>query len=276
MSGDVEFVDLDWRGRPVRLEYEWLGTDTAEALMIFLHEGLGSRAMWKNFPAQLCASTGCRGLVYSRPGYGRSTPRSADERWAPDFMHRQADEVLPALLDALGVDALANPPWLFGHSDGGSIALLFAARHPRRCAGLIVVSPHIMVEEVTLASIARAGEAYERTELRNRLARYHDDPDSAFRGWNDAWLDPAFREWAIVNELDAIACPVLAVQGVGDEYGSLEQIRGIARRAPQTELLELPDCGHSAHRDQADKLLREVTRFIAAHEPVTRRLAGSG
>ncbi len=276
MSGGAEFVELDWGGRTVRIEYEWLGTHTDAPLMVFLHEGLGSRALWKDFPARLCAAANYRGLVYSRPGYGRSTPRAADERWAPDFMHRQACEVLPALLDALDVDPRANPPWLFGHSDGGSIALLFAARYPGRCAGLILVSPHILVEDITLASIERAREAYERTDLRERLARYHDNPDSTFYGWNDAWLDPAFRDWTIEVELDAITCPVLAVQGVDDEYGTLEQIRGVARRVPQTELLELVDCGHSAHRDQAEPLLREAARFIATKDPATRRLAGAG
>ncbi len=277
MSDTVAFADLDWNGRRVRIEYQWLESGPGNLPpVVFLHEGLGSRAMWKDFPARLCAALGRRGLVYSRPGYGRSTPRAPAERWAPDFMHRQAYEVLPALLDALGVDAAVAPPWLFGHSDGGSIALLFAARHPDRCAGLIVVSPHIVVEDVTLASIERAREAYEQTDLRDRLARYHDDPDSAFRGWNDVWLDPAFRDWAITAELDAIACPVLAVQGVDDEYGTLEQIRGIARRAPQTELLELPDCGHSAHRDQPDALIRAAARFVAAHDPAARRLAGAG
>ncbi len=276
MTGDVDFVDVTRDGRTVRIEHQWVGNAGAAPLVVFLHEGLGSRALWKDFPARLCAAAGCRGLVYSRPGYGRSTPRAPAERWAPDFMHRQAYELLPDLFAALGVDAAAAPPWLFGHSDGGSIVLLFAARYPNRCAGLIVVSPHIFVEEVTLASIARARETYERTDLRERLARYHDDPDSAFHGWNEAWLDPAFRDWTIAAELDAIACPVLAVQGVDDEYGTLEQIRGIARRAPQTELLELPDCGHSAQRDQPDVLIRAAARFIAAHDPAARGLAGAG
>lgn len=276
MSGDVDFVDVPWDGRRVRIEHQWIGAAGAAPLLVFLHEGLGSCAMWKDFPARLCAAAGCRGLVYSRPGYGRSTPRAGAERWAPDFMHRQADELLPGLLAALGVDAAAAPPWLFGHSDGGSIALLFAARYPERCAGLIAVSPHIRVENVTIASIERARETYAQTDLRERLARYHDDPDSAFRGWNDAWLDPAFRDWTIEADLEAISCPVLAIQGVDDDYGTLEQIRGIARRAPQTELLELPDCGHSAQRDQPDTLISAAARFIAAHDPSRRRLAGAG
>jgi pimeloyl-ACP methyl ester carboxylesterase len=179
-------------------------------------------------------------------------------------MHRQAHEVLPAFLEAVGVDAQAQPPWLLGHSDGGSIALLHAARFPGRVAGLVVLAPHILVEDVSIASIERAREAYATTDLRERLARYHADPDSAFLGWNEAWLDPAFRTWSIEAELQAITCPVLAVQGLDDEYGTLEQIRGIARRLPATELLELPACGHSPHRDQPEALERAVASFINA------------
>ena len=247
-----EQVELDWAGRPVRIEYQWVGSSERTApVIVFLHEGLGSVAMWRDFPARLCAAAGARGLVYSRPGYGRSTPRPPGEQWPPDFMHRQARELLPALLHRLEV----RQPWLFGHSDGGSIALLYAAAFPQALQGAIVLAPHILVEEVSVASIAQAREAYRTTDLRARLARYHDDPDSAFWGWNDIWLAPAFRDWTIEAELAAIRCPLLAVQGVDDEYGTLEQIRGIARRVPQTQLLELPDCGHSPHKDQPDAVI---------------------
>ena len=171
-------------------------------------------------------------------------------------MHRQAFEVPPALFDALQVER----PWLFGHSDGGSIALLYASRHP--VAGLVVLAPHLFTEDMGIASIAAARTAYETTDLRARLARYHADVDSAFRGWNDVWLDPAFRAWNIEAELEAITCPVLAVQGVDDEYGTLEQIRGIARRVPQTRLVELAHCAHSPHRDQPERLIAEAGAFI--------------
>jgi pimeloyl-ACP methyl ester carboxylesterase len=258
-------VDIDWQGRPLRIEHQWIATERNDApLLVFLHEGLGSLAMWKDFPQRLCHAAGARGLVYSRPGYGRSTPRAADEVWPPDFMHRQAHEVLPALLDALGVD---EPVWLFGHSDGASIALLHAARFAERSAGVIAVAPHIMVESVSVQSIAKAREAYRETDLRQRLARYHDDPDSAFWGWNDIWLDPAFRGWSIERELGSIACPVLAIQGLDDEYGTLEQIRGIARLLPKTRLLELANCGHSPHRDQPDRLIPAAAAFIEEQRP---------
>jgi pimeloyl-ACP methyl ester carboxylesterase len=263
VTAPVEFVEIDWAGRRVRIEHRWLGREDAAApLLVFLHEGLGSLSMWKDFPARLCAAAGCRGLVYSRPGYGRSTPRAVEEAWGLDFMHRQAHEVLPALLAALGVDAAARPPWLFGHSDGGSIALLHAARFPRRVAGAVVLAPHIMVEDLSVASIEQARRAYLDTDLRQRLARHHDDPDSAFWGWNRIWLHPPFRQWSIEDEIASITCPLLAVQGLDDEYGTLEQIRGIARRVPQTQLLELADCGHSPQRDQPDRLIEAAAAFL--------------
>jgi pimeloyl-ACP methyl ester carboxylesterase len=256
-------ADVDWAGKAVRIEYQWLGTDNADKpLLVFLHEGLGSLSMWRDFPQALCTALGCRGLVYSRPGYGQSTPRAANEVWAPNFMHRQAHEVLPALLLALGVDTAANPPCLLGHSDGASITLLYAARFPDRVAGVVVLAPHTMVEDLSVSSIAKARTAYLDTDLRQRLARYHADPDSAFWGWNNIWLDPTFRSWSIEKEVAAITCPLLAVQGLDDEYGTLAQIRGIATSVPQTELLELADCGHSPHRDQPAQLITRIQQFF--------------
>jgi pimeloyl-ACP methyl ester carboxylesterase len=259
----VAFVDVAWDGRPVRIEHAWIATErVAEPLIVFLHEGLGSLAAWKDFPQRLCDAIGCRGLAYSRPGYGRSTPRAPDEVWAPDFMHRQAHAVLPAVLQALGVDASSEPPWLYGHSDGGTIALLYAARFPRALAGAIVAAPHILAEPLSLARIRQARDAYRDTDLRARLARYHDDPDSAFGGWCGAWLDPRFATWSIEDEIAGIPSPLLAIQGLGDEYGTLEQIHGIARRVPGTELLELADCGHSPHRDQPARVIEAVGGFV--------------
>ena len=177
-------------------------------------------------------------------------------------MHRQAHDVLPALLAHFGI---AKPVWLFGHSDGASIALLFAAAYPDRVAGVIAVAPHILVEDVSIRSIEAARTLYRTTDLRERLARYHADPDSAFWGWNDIWLDPAFRTWSIEERLASIRCPVLAVQGESDEYGTMEQIEGIARRVPQARLLKLSACGHSPHRDQPAALTEGVVAFLRAH-----------
>ncbi|MBU3740151.1 MAG: alpha/beta hydrolase [Rhodoferax sp.] len=265
-SSNSDRVVLNWDGRQQQIEYRWVGcADASAPVLVFLHEGLGSVAMWRDFPHRLCMACGLRGLVYSRPGYGRSTPRRPGERWGPDFMHRQARELLPALLAALGVDQSQPAPWLFGHSDGGSIALLYAAFAPDRVGGAIVLAPHILVEPVSVASIAQTRQAWQTTDLRDRLARYHDDPDSAFLGWNEVWLDPAFRSWDIRPELGAIGCPVLAVQGLEDEYGTLAQIRGIAERVAGTELLELAGCGHSPHRDQPEALTRAVADFLARH-----------
>jgi pimeloyl-ACP methyl ester carboxylesterase len=259
-----ELIEIDWAGSPVHIEHAWIARERGERtpLVVFLHEGLGSLAMWKDFPQRLCSAAGVRGLVYSRPGYGRSTPRNAAHTWGLDFMHRQAHEVLPALLDALSV---RGSVWLFGHSDGGSIALLHAARFTERTAGAIVLAPHIMVEDLSVASIAKARNAYRETDLRARLARYHDDPDSAFWGWNDIWLHPPFKEWSIERDIESIVCPLLAVQGVDDEYGTLEQIRGIARRLPKTRLLELADCGHSPQRDQPERMIDAARAFLNEH-----------
>lgn len=258
----IEFVEFDWDGRRVRIEHAWIGRErSGRPLLLFLHEGLGSRSMWRDFPQRLCDAGDYRGLVYSRPGYGRSTPRAPDERWSVDFMHRQAHELLPALRRALGID---EAPWLFGHSDGASIALLHAARFPGAVAGAVLLAPHVFVEEVSVRSIERIREAFAGTDLPQRLARHHDDVGSAFWGWNHIWLDPAFRTWNIEAELPAIRCPLLAIQGVDDEYGTLEQIRRIRRRLPATRLLELDDCGHSPHRDQPEKVISAAVEFIDA------------
>ncbi|MEJ8837151.1 alpha/beta fold hydrolase [Ramlibacter sp. AN1133] len=263
--GTASFAEIPWAGQPVRIEYQWVGTATPGApTLVFLHEGLGSVAMWRDFPARLCEAAGARGLVYSRPGYGRSTPRGAHERWSPRFMHRQAEEVLPALLRALQIDPAREPLWLFGHSDGGSIALLYAALFPDALRGAIVLAPHIFVEDISVTSIQQAREAYLRTDLKQRLGRYHEDADSAFWGWNDIWLDPAFRGWNIERDIATIRCPLLAVQGVDDEYGTLEQIRGIARIVPHAQLLEVPECGHSPHKDQPQAVIDAAVRFIRA------------
>jgi pimeloyl-ACP methyl ester carboxylesterase len=260
-----EFARIEWRGHPIRIEHRWIHRER-QLLMVFLHEGLGSQAMWKDFPDSLCDRLGCAGLVYSRPGYGRSTPRAPEEIWDPDFMHRQALEVLPALLGALEIDTEKQRPWLFGHSDGGSIALLHAAHFPQRVAGLVVLAPHIVVEDVSVQSIEQTRQTYLGSEdLRLRLSRWHDDVESAFWGWNRIWLDPRFRDWSIEEEIATIVSPVLAVQGVDDEYGTMAQIDGIARRVPQAELLKLPDCGHSPHRDQPEALADGVQDFFARH-----------
>lgn len=251
----IEFIEA----AGARLELLRIAPAARGTPLVFLHEGLGSVAAWRDFPRALCERLGAPGLVYSRRGYGQSDPLAAPR--GTDYLHHEALAVLPALRAALGIER----PMLVGHSDGGSIALLHAARFVDATAGLVVLAPHIFVEEVGLRSIRRARTAYAEGDLKQRLGRHHADPDSAFFGWNDAWLDPAFASWNIEAEIASIRCPVLAVQGVDDEYGTMAQIRGIARAVRGTRLLELERCGHAPQRDQPEALLEAVRGFVAAH-----------
>jgi pimeloyl-ACP methyl ester carboxylesterase len=254
-------VRVEADGRAADVEVAWIDAGPAAPVMVFLHEGLGSVSMWKDFPARLCAALGMRGLVYSRPGYGGSTPRATDERWPVDFMERHAREFLPALLRRLDVPPR---PWLFGHSDGASIALLHAAAFPGATAGVVALAPHLFVEDVSVRSIEGAREAYLRGDLRARLARHHDEVDSAFFGWNDVWLDPAFRDWSIEGAMARIACPVLAVQGEDDEYGTMAQVDRLAAAVPRTRLVKLDGCGHSPHRDRPQAVIAAVRSFVGS------------
>lgn len=233
-------------------------SSSAPPTLVFLHEGLGSVAMWKDFPAAVAAATGCEAIVFSRAGYGHSDgitdPRPVT------YMHDEALVDLPALLDALEV----TRPVLVGHSDGGSIALIHAAASGRPVLALVLMAPHVMVEDLSVNSIAKAKVAYETTDLRSKLARYHADVDGAFWGWNRIWLDPAFRRWDITRYLPRLRCPVLAIQGEDDEYGTMAQIERIAEAVPGTELVKLPSCGHSSHRDQPKVTIETIARFVAA------------
>ena len=238
--------------------------------LVFLHEGLGSVRMWRDWPSRLCAQLGCAGLVYSRQGYGQSDPvpdvrgpsgqtdGRRHGRLLPDYMHREAFEVLPALLQALGIER----PVLLGHSDGGTIALLHASRWEVR--GCIVIAPHIMVEPISLQAIEQARQAFEQGVLRERLAAYHADVDCAFWQWNEVWLSPAFASFDIRVDLPGIRAPLLAIQGVDDPYGTLAQIEDIAQAVPHTCLLTLPACGHSPHRDQSETVVKAVADFMSS------------
>ena len=225
--------------------------------LIFLHEGLGSVALWRDFPQKLAARTGAAALVYSRRGYGKSDRLAAPRK--VDYMHDEALVVLPALLSELGIAA----PILIGHSDGASIALIYAGSGRSSVRALILEAPHVLVEDVTVASIEQAKIAYRKTDLGQRLARYHDDPDHAFWGWNDIWLDPAFRAWNIEPFLPGVRCPILAIQGADDEYGTLAQLDAIERGVSGSfERLVLARCKHSPHRDQESATLEAMARFI--------------
>lgn len=255
------FAGVLFEGRPIEMEFQWLNPEKTDApLIVFLHEGVGSLAMWKEYPQTLCDAGGFRGLPFSRYGYGHSTPRPRAEKWGFDFMHAQARDVLPAFLRAVG--AGEEKPWLFGHSDGGSIALLYAALYPDALSGLVLVAAHIFVEDITICGVELAKSNYLNSDLRQKLSRYHADVDSAFWGWNDMWLNPEFRHWNIEGLLGAIRCPVLAIQGDEDEYGTMAQLDCLKQQVPHAELLKLASCHHSPHREQPHALTRAVVDFI--------------
>ncbi len=226
-------------------------------MLVFLHEGLGSVALWKRFPDAVADATGCRTLVYSRYGYGRSDP--LQEPRGVDYMHREALEVLPEVLDALSIRA----PVLVGHSDGASIALIHAGASGREVRGVVAMAPHVFVEEVSITSIAAAKVAFETTDLPARLGRYHDDVVSTFRGWNDIWLHPDFRGWNIEACLAGVRCPVLLIQGEDDEYGTLAQLDAVARQVPASaRSVTLARCRHSPHVDQKEATLAAIETFV--------------
>jgi pimeloyl-ACP methyl ester carboxylesterase len=241
-----------------RIEYRFVDPAAAAAHdLVMLHEGLGSMSMWRDFPDLLAAATGCRTLVYSRHGYGASSALEAPR--SVEYMHEEARVWLPALLEQLHI----RRPVLFGHSDGGSIALIHGAQPQAEIAGIIALAPHVKVEDCTVRNIEAARTAYAQTDLRTRLGRYHADVDSAFWGWNRIWLDPRFRSWNIEALLPLIRCPVLAIQGEDDEYGTLEQIESIGRTASDARILALPACRHSPHRDQPQAVLDAAAAFVA-------------
>jgi pimeloyl-ACP methyl ester carboxylesterase len=228
--------------------------DGAEPALVFLHEGLGSVALWRDFPQRLAAGSGRRALLYSRAGHGRSSvpelPRT------PRFMHDEALDVLPALLAEHGIER----PILVGHSDGGSIALIHAADHP--VTGLVLLAPHVFVEDLSVASIADARDAFETTGLRERMARYHRDPEATFRLWNDIWLAPEFRDWNIEDVLERVTAPVLAIQGEHDQYGTLAQIDAIEAGVAGPFARAVLDARHAPHLEAPEETLQAATAFV--------------
>lgn len=255
----MNFVQID----KTRIEVQHIPGPAGRAPLVFLHEGLGSVSLWtqrgRSWPEALCQATGRAGLVYSRRGYGQSDAvpdvRGAG-RLAPDYMHREAWEVLPALLASQGIDE----PVLLGHSDGASIALIHASRYP--VTAIVAMAPHLMVEDVAVQAIAAATVAFEAGPLRERLARHHADVDSAFWQWNDVWLSGAFRCFDIRAECGRISAPLLAIQGTDDEYGTMAQLDELALAAPHTVQLRLTDCGHSPQRDQPERTLEGIAAFL--------------
>lgn len=224
--------------------------------LVLLHEGLGSVGLWRDFPAQLRAATGRRLIAFSRYGHGRSGPPPRPR--TPAFFHEEALEVLPELLAAMDVRA----PVLVGHSDGASIALIHAAHHP--VSALVLLAPHVFVEEICVSAIRETREAFTSGGLRERMARHHDDPDAAFWGWCDVWLDPAFRDWSLEEEAARLTAPLLLIQGAEDPYGSLAQLDRIQTRAqgPVTRLVLAG--GHSPHLEHGDEVASSTADFLRA------------
>ncbi len=255
-----------------RLEVQQIAGARHLAPIVFLHEGLGSVSLWTqrglDWPAAVCQATGRAGLVYSRRGYGQSEPAARRPESGlhspllpPDYMHDQAWEVLPRLLDCLRTqNPLYATPVLLGHSDGATVALLYASRFS--VTGCIAMAPHVLVEDVAVQAIAGAKDAFESGGLRERLARHHADVDGAFWQWNDVWLSEAFRSFDIRQECASISAPLLLIQGLNDEYGTMRQLDEIALVAPHARQVRLADCGHSPQRDQPVLTLNAVVDFL--------------
>ena len=252
---DAGFLDIP----PLRLEYRMIGPrPDAGPTIVMLHEGLGSSGLWGAFPDQIAAATGAGVFVYSRAGYGKSRagplPRSVK------FMHEEALTVLPRVLDAIGFER----GFLFGHSDGASIATIYAgSAQDHRVRGLVLVAPHFFIEDMGIAEIARANAAFATGDFRDRLKRWHADVDSAFRSWSEPWLHPDFRKWDITEELTYIRVPILIVQGADDQYGTLRQL-DVAKDECfcPVETAVLPGVRHAPHREASEQTLKVAVDFI--------------
>lgn len=240
------------------LEYRCFGPPPNQApTLVLLHEGLGCVALWRGFPEALAEATGLGVVAYSRAGYGQSDP--ADLPRPLDYMTREAVDVLPVVLNELGISRAI----LLGHSDGATIASIYAGSvFDARIRGLILMAPHFFTEAIGLAAIERARDAFANGGLREKLAKYHSHPDVAFRGWCDAWLHPDFKDWDVTDAIDHLRVPTLAIQGTGDAYGTLDQIEVLeARSYAPVDSLILENCGHSPFIDQPDAVLAGVTDF---------------
>jgi pimeloyl-ACP methyl ester carboxylesterase len=225
--------------------------------LVFLHEGLGSIEMWHDFPVAVMGTTGCDALIYDRWGHGQSDP--LDEKRTLRYVHDEALSSLPEVLRELKVDDAI----LIGHSDGGSIALIFAAEFPNLVRGLISEAAHVFVEETTLDGIREAVEIYQTTDLKEKLARYHgDNTEKIFRAWYDTWLTPEFKQWNIEDCLPKINCPLLVIQGEDDQYATEAQVEAIARQVAGSRSILIPNCAHTPHKEARDRVLKEMTEFI--------------
>lgn len=240
-----------------RLEYRIIDGDDRLPWLVFLHEGLGSIELWRGFPERIAEATGCRSLVYSRRGHGWSDPLT--EARPPDFMTHEANVVLPAIGEAVGV----GDHLLIGHSDGASISLIAAGSGGDSVKGVVALAPHVFVEEESLTGAEAARRAFEETDLVEKMAGYHHDPSGTFYGWYDVWQSPDFHGWNIEGVLEAIDCPLLVIQGADDQYGTVAQLDAIEAGVSGTvETMWLEDCGHSPHLDRPTEVEEAIVRFV--------------
>jgi pimeloyl-ACP methyl ester carboxylesterase len=252
----MPFLDVD----DIRLEYRTLPGDARRRRLVFLHEGLGSVDLWRDFPARIAEETGHPAIVYSRRGHGWSTPATGTRD--PGFMHDEALETLPSVLERLSI----VEPLLIGHSDGASIALIHAAHRP--VAGVVALAPHVFVEPESVAGIDAARREFEETDMAERMQRYHHDPAATFHGWHGTWMSPAFRDWNIEGLLGGITCPLLLIQGADDRYGTEAQLTAIERAVPgPVRRLWLAGCGHSPHLERTEEVIRAVVEFVDRFGP---------
>jgi pimeloyl-ACP methyl ester carboxylesterase len=238
------------------LELLEISGDPTRPTLVLLHEGLGCVGLWRGFPEKLATATGHRTIAFSRYGHGQSDPPPRPR--SPSFMHEEAREVLPELLVARHIDK----PILIGHSDGASIALIHAADHP--VTGVVAIAPHVFVEEMCLAEIRRARETYVNSDLRERMARHHRDPDAAFFGWNDVWLDPEFPRWDITGEVARVKVPLLLIQGERDQYGTMAQLDAIEQTAAGPVQRVHLDCQHSPPTELPDETTAAIADFLSS------------
>lgn len=252
-------LDLDTHQK---IYYELIDGQAGKPCLVFLHEGLGCTAMWKDFPQRLCEMTGCPGLLYDRLGYGSSDALQHER--ATDYLHRYAWEELPQVL----AHARPQQPYiLIGHSDGGSIALLHAAQQPANLLGIVTEAAHVFVETITLDGIRAAEQAYADGKLRG-LSKYHGDKtEQIFLAWSRTWLRPAFADWNIEDVLPVITCPALILQGRDDQYGTRRQVDAIVAGIPNARGQLIDDCGHTPHQEQAQAVLALMREFIAPLAP---------
>ncbi len=256
LSREETFVTVDTYRYAVKLIPGSGNHDTP--VLVFLHEGLGCIDLWRDFPDQICSATGLKGLIYDRLGHGKSAP--LPQRRTPRYLHDEALKYLPPFLEKNKIDN----PFFIGHSDGGTIALLYAAQFPDKTTGLITEAAHVFLEDVTIKGIHRAVELYESGKMKKGLIKFHGDKaDALFYGWAHTWLSPEFRTWNIVDELKTITTPSLIIQGVDDEYGTEEQVDAIVRTVKgKSEKLMIPDCGHAPHFQARDVVVKRMVKFI--------------